>query len=272
MARPAAIQLGLPLAPAKALDDVLDLQKLGLRILSVLGAGERTLGTGAQLVLEVADLGIRTRSRLEPDIAPGVVVDLGQRLVDARNAFLDLLAFAGQLRLEIGHLADGVLVEQFLEARFETRQVVGFQCFEHGAVFESRLDTGIHLLRFQPVGFFVFRHHADDLLAHGLDALVFCVDARLQPFAHFTLPVVAGLDAQMMLAQGLGPQFIQSREARRMLRSGGVIEQGPGLRAQGLGILLFLFGPGAFGLPGFKAGLGYRQLRFQFASAARSVV
>jgi len=39
LGRPAAIQLGLTLAPPKALDDVLDLQKLGFRVLGVLGAG-----------------------------------------------------------------------------------------------------------------------------------------------------------------------------------------------------------------------------------------
>jgi hypothetical protein len=81
--------------------------------------------------LEVADLGVGRRLGLEGDVAAGIVVDLGERPVDARDALLDRLPLARQLRLEVGHFADGVLVQQLLEAGLEARQVVGLQLVEH---------------------------------------------------------------------------------------------------------------------------------------------
>ncbi len=73
---------------------------------------------------------------------------------------LIVFALAGQLRLKVGDLADGVLVQQFLEARLEARQVVGLQRVEHGAVLGGRRDAGIDLRRFQPEVFLVFGHGA----------------------------------------------------------------------------------------------------------------
>ena len=73
--------------------------------------------------------------------------------------------FPRQLGLEVGHLADGVLVEQFLEARLETRQVVGPKLLQHFPVFARRLDRGVDLLGFQGVVRQVAVHGRDDLVA-----------------------------------------------------------------------------------------------------------
>ena len=90
------------------------------------------------------------RLRFQDDVAAGVVVDLGERLVDAGDAFLDGFPLARQLRLEVGDFADGVLVQQLLEARLETRQVVGLKRVEHRSEFAAGLDADIHLPGFQP--------------------------------------------------------------------------------------------------------------------------
>ncbi len=99
--------------------------------MSVVRTGQRAFGARAQFGLEIADVGARRRLRFECNVTAGVVVDLGQRGVDARDALADRLAPHRELRVEVGHLADGVLVEQLLEARLEARQVVGQQLVEH---------------------------------------------------------------------------------------------------------------------------------------------
>ncbi len=55
-----------------------------------------------------------------------------ERFVESGNALSDSLPLAGQLRLKIGHLPDGVFVEPLLEPILKARQVVGldYEAFE----------------------------------------------------------------------------------------------------------------------------------------------
>jgi hypothetical protein len=156
-------------ATAQALDDPPHLQELGFRVLGVFGSGQRAFGAGAQLALEIADVGVGRRLRFERDVATGVVVDLGQRGVDARDALADRLAPHRQLGVEVGHLADGVLVEQFLEARFEARQVVGLQLVEHLAVLEDRFDAGVDFGGIELELLLVGDHRLDDPVAQQVE-------------------------------------------------------------------------------------------------------
>ena len=64
------------------------------------------------------------------------------------DAFLDGLPLASELRLKIGYLADGILIQQFLELRFEAGQIVGLQIVQHVAVFETGLNTGVDIRGF----------------------------------------------------------------------------------------------------------------------------
>ncbi|MDZ7810476.1 MAG: hypothetical protein U5L11_10570 [Arhodomonas sp.] len=91
------------------------------------------LGAGAQVALEVADVGVRGGLGQQLDVAALVEVDAVQRAVDDVDALADALALAVEMGLEVGHLADGVLVEQRLEARLEAGQVVVLQARQHGA-------------------------------------------------------------------------------------------------------------------------------------------
>src|SRR5471032_444462 len=94
---PAAILFTQTLASPKALDDPLDLQKLGLRILGVVRTRQRAFGAGTQLALKVANIRVGRRQRFEHDISPRVVVDLCERLVDTGDELLDRLALSRQL-------------------------------------------------------------------------------------------------------------------------------------------------------------------------------
>ena len=168
---PATVLIGQSLPAPKTLDDLPDLQEFGFGILVVVRSGQRPFGAGAQLGLEIADLRVRRWLRLQHYVAPGVVIDLGQRLVDAPDPLLDGFALAGQLRLEVGHLADGVHVEQLLEARLETGQVVGLQLVQHGPVLMGRFDGDIHFLRVQGKGVAVTAHRVDNLVAQPVQLL-----------------------------------------------------------------------------------------------------
>ena len=97
------------------------------------------------------------------------------------------------------HLADGVLVEQFLEARHEARQVVGLQLGQHRAVLGARHHAGINLLRVELEGLLVLGHRAHDLLGQTRQLLVVGVDAFLQPAPHVLLAAVAGFNAEGVL-------------------------------------------------------------------------
>jgi len=209
---PAPVQVGLALAAAEAFDDAFHLEEFRLGVLHILGAGQGALGAGPQLALEIPDFGIRAGLRFQFDIAAGVVVDLAQGLVDPLDALLDGLALAGELRLEIGHLSDGVLVEQFLEARLEAGQIVGLQLVEHGAVFAGRVDRDIHFLGLQRIRGAVGAHGVDDPVAQPLDAAVLGVDPGLEPVAQVPLTVVAGFDGERLLVQRFAAQGFQLRK------------------------------------------------------------
>lgn len=128
LTRPAPIELRSTLSATEALDDSLDLQELRLGVLLVHDAGERPFGAGAQLLLEVADVGIRRMFREQLDVAPGVVIDRVQRAVDGVDAFADGLALTIELGLKIGDLADSILVEQQLEASLEAGRSSALSC------------------------------------------------------------------------------------------------------------------------------------------------
>ncbi len=207
---PAAIQIAEPVASAEAVDDGSHLQELGLGVGRVVGAGQRALGAGAQRGLEVADLGVGIDLRLQHDVAARVVVDLRQRLVDARDAVADGFAFASELGVELRDLVDRVDVEQLLETALEARQIVGTQTLEHAAVLGQGLQAGIDLGGVELVGVLESRHRLDDALGSALQALALGVDLRLQLLAQRALAALAGLHRQrlpalVLLAQRLDP-------------------------------------------------------------------
>jgi hypothetical protein len=248
LGRPASVGLGRPVAAAEAFDDVPDLQELGLGILRVVRARQRAFGAGPQFGLEVAHLGVGRGLRFQRDEATGVVVDLRQGHVDARHPFLDGLALAVQLRLEVRHLADGVLVEQVLEARHEARQVVGLQLRQHVPVLRHRRHAGVDVLRFEPEGGPVLGHRANDLLTQARQLPVVGVDALLQPAAHVLFASVTGLHAQRVFAQGLGAPPVDQRKARGMAGEVRRIQAELRGRAQRRRLFLLQQGAGLFGL------------------------
>jgi hypothetical protein len=195
-------------------------------------------GAGAQLGLEVADVGIGRRLRFERDVAAGVVVDLRQRGVDARDALADRLAPHCQLGVEVGHLADGVLVEQFLEARLEARQVVGLQLVEHVAVFEDRFDAGIDLGGVELELLLVGDHRLDDPVAQQVELACFGIHPRLQPDAGLLLAVFARFNAELMLAECLAAHRVEALEVRRLRRHLRIKQQRLRLLAQRAGVAL----------------------------------
>ena len=238
--------LALPGAPAQALNDVLDLQELDLGILAVVcvcRAGHRAFQTIAQLALKIPHLGINRHLGLQHNEAPGVVVNLRERLVDAGNAFLDGFTLAGQLRAELRHLANGVLVQQFLEAGLKTRQIVSRQLAQQGAVLAGCSHRHIHLLRLQRVAGAKRAHGVNDFFDHAALPGVVGVNGFLQPVTHLALAVVTRLNGDDLQAQRL---CLQCQQARHPTGGQSLAQQPLGLAAQGLGVGDFLFG---FGTP-----------------------
>ncbi|MCY1370439.1 hypothetical protein D9M69_575290 [compost metagenome] len=89
------------------------------------------------------------------------------------------MLLAAQLVLKVGHLADGVLVEQGLEALFVLRQAVLLEAVEHGPVIAGGGHAGIHFAGFQGIGVTVVAHRLGDFLAQAFELLVLGVDTRL---------------------------------------------------------------------------------------------
>src|SRR5215813_14439220 len=84
-----------------------------LGVLGILGTGHRAIGTGTQILLEIADLRIGVLTRLEDNESIWVVVDFVQRLIDLLDALANRLPLEMQLRLEIGDFANRILVQEF---------------------------------------------------------------------------------------------------------------------------------------------------------------
>ena len=129
---PAPIEVGISFTPLEAINDSPHLEEFGFGVLRVIRAGQRPFGAGSQLRLKVTDVGVGADLYFEGDVSARIVVDLRERFVEPRNALPDGLSFAGQLRLKIGNLPDGIFVEQLLEPPLKARQVVGldYETFE----------------------------------------------------------------------------------------------------------------------------------------------
>ena len=127
-------------------------------------------------MLEVADLRVGAGLRLQHDVAARIVVDLAQRFVDVGDTLLDGFALAGQLSIEVRDFVDGVDVEQFLEARNKTRQVVAVQLRQQVFIFKGRFKAGIHLGRLQLECLLEGGHGFDDLLSQTFELQVFGVN------------------------------------------------------------------------------------------------
>jgi hypothetical protein len=143
-----------------------------------------------------------------------------QRAVDAVDPLAHELALAIELRLEIGDLADRVLVQQFLEAGLETRQVVGRETRQHCTILAGRRDARIGFLRLQRVIAAIGLHRLDDLLGEPAQLVILGVDPRLQPVAHVAFAVVAGFDRQGGRVRHLAEQCFEAREGLRARRRG----------------------------------------------------
>ena len=228
---PAPVLFAQALTAPEAIDDGLDLEELGLRVLRLFGAGQGALGADAQVALEVADLGVGTGLGLQADVTPGVVVDLGERGVDPFDALFDGLALAGELGVEIGDFVDSVDVEQFLEAGFEARQIVPVQLRQQGPVFVGGGGIGVEFGGLQLVGLLEFGHGLDDFLGEPFQSLLFGVDARFQPRAHILLTVVTGLDTELMFTQSLVAQGLNTLGEDFVRRT--LVQQCLGLVTQG---------------------------------------
>ncbi|KFB71132.1 MAG: hypothetical protein AW09_003746 [Candidatus Accumulibacter phosphatis] len=122
------------------------------------------------------------------------------------------------MRVEVGHFTDGVLVEQFLETRLEARQVVSLQLVEHLAVFEKRFDAGIDLGGVELELLLVGDHSLDDSVAQQIELAGFGLDPPLQPGTRLVFAMLAGLDAERMLAERFVAHAIEAIEVRRLRR------------------------------------------------------
>ena len=162
-----------------------------------------------EILLELADLCVHRRVRLEHDEATGVVVDVDQRPVDLVNALLDVLALAAQLGLEARHLPDRVLVEQLLEPSLEPRQIIAAESLEHLGVLAGSCHVRVGLAGVERVGVTVGLHGLDDLFGEAFDLVVLRVDAPLHSVAHVLLAVVARLDRERMRSQGLADDDLE---------------------------------------------------------------
>ena len=242
--RPAAILFRQAFAPPEAVNDGFDLQKLGLGILGIVRPGDRALGAGAQFLLEVADLGVGAGLRFQQNEAPGVVVDLAQRLVDVGDALFDGFALTGQLGIEVGDFVDGVDVEQLLEARHKARQVVAVQLRKQVFVFKGPCQAGIHLGGFQLEALFEGGHGFDDFFGQTPQLDVFGINACLQPSAQVLLAVVAGLHAEWLFAQSFCAHGIEPCSQGRV--DGHLVQQRSGLLVQRLRVSAPLLHLGAF--------------------------
>src|SRR5262249_1139874 len=169
LARPAAIDLRGALPAAEALDEPPHSQELGFGIGLVLRTGAVPLGAGAKIVLEVPDPRVRGRFGFQDDITAGAVVDPVQGMIDAIDPLPHGLPLAPELRLEVGDLADGVLVEQLLESGLEARQVIGREAVEHGAIVPGCLDARIDLPGLEGIEAAIDLPRLDDLLTQPAD-------------------------------------------------------------------------------------------------------
>ena len=86
--------------------------------------GHRVVGAGPQVGAEVPDLDVRGLLRFEPDVPARVVVHVEQGAVDRVDPLPDQVGLPDQLGLELGDLADRVLVQVRLELVLEAGQVV----------------------------------------------------------------------------------------------------------------------------------------------------
>ncbi len=213
---PALVEFAGPFPPAKAFDDALHLEEFLLRVSGFVRAGQRAFGARPQRHQEIADLRVGVRIGLQLNVAPRIVVDPAQRAIDDFNALANRLPLAIELRLEVGHLANGVFVEQAFECAFEARQVVRFQAIQHLAVLAGGLYAGIGLPGFQRVARAIGLHALDDALFEGANLLVFRIDAALHPFAHFALAVVAAFHRQHVRTQRLEAHGFDARENVRL--------------------------------------------------------
>src|ERR1700731_4585583 len=131
---PSFVQIRHAFATSKPFDDRLDLEELSLGILNIFRSGQRSFGTGAKILLEIANLRIAVMVVLQHDETARIVIDLMQRLIDLLDPFPDRLALQVKLRLKIGDFANRIFVEKLLEPRLEPRQAVGLEILVHFSV------------------------------------------------------------------------------------------------------------------------------------------
>ena len=104
----------------------------------------------------------------------------------------DRFPLARELGVEIGDLVDGIDVEQFLETRFEARQVVVLQILHQALELGQRGQADVDLGGLCLEGLLETAHGVDDAFGQARETLVFGINARLQAVAHVLFAVVAG--------------------------------------------------------------------------------
>jgi hypothetical protein len=114
--------------------------------------------------------------RFERDVAAGVVVDLGQRAVDAPMRSLIVSRHIASCALKFATSRMVFSLSNSLKRNFEARQVVGLQLVEHRPVLADRLDGDIDFLRVERKGEAVGAHRVDDLVAQRPQLVVAGID------------------------------------------------------------------------------------------------
>src|SRR5690606_8582179 len=142
---------------------------------------------------KLADLRVVRRLDEEEDITAGVVVDPPERTVDRLDPLPDRLPFSIELRLKGGHLADGILPQQFSKTRLKAGQVVGGEAAQHSAVLPTRSGAAVDLPRPRGPAGLLRPHRVDDPPPQPAEALILGVDLALQPPPHRALPFFARL-------------------------------------------------------------------------------
>src|SRR5690625_1701182 len=112
-----------------------------------------------------------------------------------------------QQGLKSGHFANGIFVEQFFKAHFETWKIIALQANEQAAVFTGSRHTDIGLTRLLRPTMMKILHAADDAVVKPADGLDLAINARRQPCSELAM---ARLDA--IKVDGL---FTQSVTAQR---------------------------------------------------------
>ena len=129
-----------------------------------------------------------------------------------------------------------------LKRGLEPGQIVRPQAVQHLAVLEPGLDVCVELRGLERKLLLEGHHRPDDPVTEPHKSLVAGVDPPLQPLAHVLLPVVAGLDRQLVRAERFVAQVGQPLESGLECGQVLAVEHRQSLRAHRLRVASALLG------------------------------